>query len=130
MLWVNTWLRWSSPSHRIKFFLSLPPSLSWDKQLKWHRSIWPLALVRSLENSDSLNNIPPYIRVVSERVTNPNWFPLIKISQTPVIFQVQENYPTSFNQEVIQAPPSSSDLLISIPLTTFGSHKSIRSALP
>ena len=64
------------------------------------------------ENSDSLNNIPPYIGVVSERVKRippkwqtPNWFPLIRILQTPVIFQVQENYLSSFTQEAIQAPP-------------------------
>ena len=36
---------------------------------------------------------------------NPNRFPSIRILQTPVIFQVQENYPTSFNQEAIQVPP-------------------------
>ena len=66
MLRVNTWLRWSSLSSRIKFFLSPPLSFCGDEGLKWRRSIWPQALVHSFENG--LNNIPPYIEVVSERV--------------------------------------------------------------
>ena len=89
--------------------------------------------MRSFKNSDCLNNIPPYIGVVSEggdgntsKMTNPNRFPLVRITQTPAIFQAQENYPVSFSQEAIQAPPSLSDLRINIPLTTFGSDESIR----